>query len=321
MPQRVMLAPPEDVMVQCENLVKIYKTNDVEVMALQGLDLTVKRGELMGIVGASGSGKSTLLNMLGALDKPSAGSLFVDGRDLLKFDEKDLIKYKRETVGFVWQNNARNLIPYLTAMQNVEMPLLLSGHKNRRERAIELLDAVGLADRKNSLLGQLSGGEQQRVAIAIALSNNPSLLLADEPTGAVDTRTAALVLDVFKELNRNMGVTIIIVTHDTNLSKSIDRVVAIRDGRTSSEMLRRKVQPLSFDEIDKMNEQQRAEHERLMQQHGTDHEELVVIDRAGRLQIPKEYLEALGIKGGDKVRVELEDGKISVYGSEYNTHT
>ena len=320
MPQRMMLAPPENVMVQCENLVKIYKTTDVEVMALQGLDLTVERGELMGIVGASGSGKSTLLNMLGALDKPSAGSLYVDGKDLLKFDEKDLIKYKRETVGFVWQNNARNLIPYLTAIQNVEMPLLLSGHKNRRERAEELLDMVGLSARKNSVLGQLSGGEQQRVAIAIALSNNPSLLRADEPTGAVDTKTAAMVLDVFKQLNRQTGVTIIIVTHDTNLSKSIDRVVAIRDGRTSSEMLRKKTEILSFGELEKMSEQQRAEHEKLMQQSGSDQEELVVLDRAGRLQIPKEYLEALGIRGGDKVRVELEDGKISVYNSDYNMH-
>ena len=308
MPHRMMLAPPENVMVQCENLVKIYKTTDVEVMALQGLDLTVERGELMGIVGASGSGKSTLLNMLGALDKPSAGSLYVDGKDLLKFDEKDLIKYKRETVGFVWQNNARNLIPYLT------------GHKNRRERAEELLDMVGLSARKNSVLGQLSGGEQQRVAIAIALSNNPSLLLADEPTGAVDTKTAAMVLDVFKQLNRQTGVTIIIVTHDTNLSKSIDRVVAIRDGRTSSEMLRKKTEILSFGELEKMSEQQRAEHEKLMQQSGSDQEELVVLDRAGRLQIPKEYLEALGIRGGDKVRVELEDGKISVYNSDYNMH-
>lgn len=317
MPQRVMLAPPENVMVQCENLVKIYKTTDVEVMALQGLDLTVERGELMGIVGASGSGKSTLLNMLGALDKPSAGSLYVDGKDLLKFDEEDLIKYKRETVGFVWQNNARNLIPYLSAIQNVEMPLLLSGHKNRHERATELLEMVGLGARKNSLLGQLSGGEQQRVAIAIALSNNPSLLLADEPTGAVDTKTAAMVLDVFRDLNRQMGVTIIIVTHDTNLSKSIDRVVAIRDGRTSSEMLRRPAANLSFDELQKMSEQQRAEHEALLKAK-SEHEELVVIDRAGRLQIPKEYLEALGIRGGDKVRVELEDGRISVYNSDFN---
>lgn len=316
MPQRVMLAPPENVMVRCENLVKIYKTTDVEVMALQGLDLTVERGELMGIVGTSGSGKSTLLNMLGGLDKPSAGSLFVDGKDLLKFDEKDLIKYKRETVGFVWQNNARNLIPYLSAVQNVEMPLLLSGFRNRRARALELLEMVGLEHRKDSLLGQMSGGEQQRVAIAIALSNNPSLLLADEPTGAVDTKTANMVLDVFRNLNRSTGVTIIIVTHDTNLSKSIDRVVSIRDGRTSSEMLRKKPQKVvSFDELEQMTEQQRLEHEQAME---ANHEELVVLDRAGRLQLPKEYLEALGIKGGDKVKVELEDGKISVYNSDFN---
>ena len=306
-------------MVELKN-VDVHFKDGGGVDALNGVNLRIEDGEFVFIVGDSGAGKSTLLNMLGALDKPSAGSLYVDGKDLLKFDEKDLIKYTRETVGFVWQNNARNLIPYLTAIQNVEMPLLLSGHKNRRERAEELLDMVGLSARKNSLLGQLSGGEQQRVAIAIALSNNPSLLLADEPTGAVDTKTAAMVLDVFKQLNRQMGVTIIIVTHDTNLSKSIDRVVAIRDGRTSSEMLRKKTEILSFGELEKMSEQQRAEHEKLMQQSGSDHEELVVLDRAGRLQIPKEYLEALGIRGGDKVRVELEDGKISVYNSDYNMH-
>ena len=150
MPKKVLLAPPENIMVQAENLVKIYKSRDVEVMALQGLDLTVERGELMGIVGASGSGKSTLLNMLGGLDRPSAGSLYVDGVDMLKFTEKDFIEYKRKTVGFVWQNNARNLIPYLTAKQNVEMPMLLSGFSGRSQRADELLDMVGLSHRKNS---------------------------------------------------------------------------------------------------------------------------------------------------------------------------
>lgn len=300
MPKRVMLAPPENVMVQAENLVKIYKSSGVEVMALQGLDLTVDRGELMGIVGASGSGKSTLLNMLGGLDKPSAGSLFVDGKDMLKFNERDAIEYKRKTVGFVWQNNARNLIPYLTAQQNVEMPLLLSGFSNRQARAAELLDMVGLSARKNSRLDQMSGGEQQRVAIAIALSNNPKLLLADEPTGSVDTATSKLILDVFRELNKAMGVTIIIVTHDMNLSKQIDRVVAIRDGKTSTEMLRKTSQLRSFDELSE-------------EQSETAHEEVSVLDRAGRLQIPKEYLEELGLKGGDKVRVELEDGRISIY--------
>ena len=300
MPKRVMLAPPENVMVQAENLVKIYKSSGVEVMALQGLDLTVERGELMGIVGASGSGKSTLLNMLGGLDKPSAGSLFIDGRDMLKFNEKDAIEYKRKTVGFVWQNNARNLIPYLTAQQNVEMPLLLSGFSGRQSRAAELLDMVGLSQRKNSRLDQMSGGEQQRVAIAIALSNNPKLLLADEPTGSVDTATSKLILDVFRALNKVMGVTIIIVTHDINLSKQIDRVVAIRDGKTSTEMLRKASALRSFGELSEEQQEQA-------------HEEVSVLDRAGRLQIPKEYLEEIGLKGGDKVRVELEEDRISIY--------
>lgn len=311
MPKRVLLAPPENVMVRCDNLVKIYKTTEVEVMALQGLDLTVERGEIMGIVGASGSGKSTLLNMLGGLDKPSAGSLFIDGKDMLKLGEKELIEYKRRTVGFVWQKNARNLIPYLTAVENVEMPMLLSGYSNRRKRAEELLDMVGLSARKNSLLGQMSGGEQQRCAIAIALSNNPKLLLADEPTGAVDTKTANNVLDVFKRLNKETGVTVIIVTHDTNLSKSIDRVVAIRDGKTSSELIRRK--PVSYDGIsfEKLGELKQQEIREM--QENQSHDELIVLDRAGRLQIPKAYLDELGIKGGDKVCVELEEDKISIY--------
>ena len=311
MPKTILLAPPENVMVRCDNLVKIYKSRDIEVMALQGLDLTVERGELMGIVGASGSGKSTLLNMLGGLDKPSAGSLFVDGKDMLKFTDKDLIEYKRHTVGFVWQNNARNLIPYLTALENVEMPMMLSGYEGRRKRAEPLLDMVGLSARKNSMLGQMSGGEQQRVAIAIALANNPKLLLADEPTGAVDTKTAGNVLDVFRRLNKETGVTVIIVTHDVNLAKSIDRVVAIRDGKTSSELIRKKpvLTGISFEQL---SEQQQAEI-RAMQEESEGHDELVLLDKAGRLQIPKEYLSALGINGGDKVRVELDGDKISIY--------
>lgn len=311
MPQKVLLAPPENVMIRCDNLVKIYKTTDVEVMALQGLDLTVERGEIMGIVGASGSGKSTLLNLLGGLDQPSAGSLFIDGKDMLKLGEKERIEYKRKTVGFVWQKNARNLIPYLTAVENVEMPMLLSGYSNRRKRAEELLEMVGLSERKNSLLGELSGGEQQRAAIAIALSNHPKLLLADEPTGAVDTKTASNVLDVFKRLNKETGVTVVIVTHDTNLSKSIDRVVAIRDGKTSSELVRKKPSLYGSVSFEELSELQQSEIRAMQENQG--HEELIVLDRAGRLQIPKEYLSALGIKGGDKVRVELEDNKISIF--------
>lgn len=309
MPEKVLLAPPEHIMVRCENLVKIYKTDETEVMALQGLDLTVERGELMGIVGASGSGKSTLLNVLGGLDKPSAGTVFVDGKDLLKFGDKELISYMRDTVGFVWQNNARNLVPYLTAVQNVELPMLLKGVQERRKRAEELLDTVGLSGRKNSLLGQMSGGEQQRVAIAIALANSPSLLLADEPTGAVDTKTAAMVLDVFKRLNRELGVTIIIVTHDVNLSRSIDRVVSIRDGKTATEMIR-KSSLSDIASFDDLSQRQKAAEEAAS-------EELVVLDRSGRLQLPKEYLSQLGLKGGDKVKVEMEEGKIVITSRDF----
>ena len=296
--------PDDDLMIRCANLVKIYKTDEIEVVALQGLDLDVKRGELMAIVGNSGSGKSTLLNMLGGLDKPSAGSLLVDGKNLLKFTDKDYMQYKRDTVGFVWQNNARNLIPYLTAVQNVELPMLLKGSRQRRKKAEALLDKVGLSKRKNSRLDQMSGGEQQRVAIAIALANDPKLLLADEPTGSVDTKTSAMILDIFKELNRTEGITVVIVTHDVKLAHKIDRVVAIRDGRTSSEIVRKRSYAQELGELDSLGG------EDLDDSIDETHEELVVLDRSGRLQLPKDYMENLQIKGGDKVKVELdEDGK------------
>ncbi|MDQ0875296.1 ABC-type lipoprotein export system ATPase subunit [Paenibacillus sp. V4I3] len=286
-------------MIHCDNLVKIYKIADLEVVALQGLDLHVEAGELMAIIGNSGSGKSTLLNMLGGLDRPSAGSLTVAGRDLLSMSEKDIVSYKRETVGFVWQNNARNLIPYLTAQENVELPILLQG-KRKRERAMELLEAVGLSHRLKNRLNQLSGGEQQRVAIAIALANHPKLLLADEPTGSVDSNMANQILDLFRHLTRSLGLTVVIVTHDPLLAKKVDRVVAIRDGKTSSEILRRK----SFDQ------------ELLESVHGIEeqeeesHVEYAVLDQAGRLQIPPNYLESIGVKNTNKVQVTLEEGRI-----------
>lgn len=286
-------------MIHCDNLVKIYKIADLEVVALQGLDLHVEAGELMAIIGNSGSGKSTLLNMLGGLDRPSAGRLIVDGKDLLSIREKDLVKYKRESVGFVWQNNARNLIPYLTAQENVELPILLQG-KRKRERALELLEAVGLSHRRNNKLNQLSGGEQQRVAIAIALANHPKLLLADEPTGSVDTRMANQILDLFRKLSRELGLTIVIVTHDPMLAKKVDRVVAIRDGRTSSEILRRKSYEQEMLDLEEGIEEQEEE----------SHVEYAVLDQAGRLQIPASYLESIGMKEANKVKVTVEDGKI-----------
>ena len=282
--------------IVCENLVKIYKTKDLEVLALQGLELSIARGELMAIIGNSGSGKSTLLNMIGGLDRPSAGKLLVDGKDLFKLNEKQLVEYKRNTVGFVWQNNARNLIPYLNARQNVELPMLFPGTKRKREKALELLEMVGMSHKKDSLLSQLSGGEQQRIAIAIALANSPKILLADEPTGSVDAKTGSYILDVFRELNRNLGLTEIIVTHDRMLAKKVNRVVAIRDGKTSSEMI---VKNSYADQLDSISLFEEA------------HDEFAVLDRAGRVQIPREYLESIGVTG-NKVRIEVEDGRIII---------
>jgi ABC-type lipoprotein export system ATPase subunit len=286
-------------MIHCENLVKIYKAADIEVVALQGLDLHIEEGELMAIIGNSGSGKSTLLNMLGGLDRPSAGNLHVDGKDLLKFKESDLVKYKRETVGFVWQNNARNLIPYLTALENVELPILLQGRR-KRHLALDLLEAVGLSHRRKNKLNELSGGEQQRVAIAIALANQPRLLLADEPTGSVDTKMANQILDLFRELNRSFGLTVVIVTHDPLLAKKVDRVVAIRDGKTSSEILRRKSYQEELLELE----------QGIIAADGDSHVEYAVIDKAGRLQIPANFLESIGASTTNKVRVAMEDGRI-----------
>ena len=226
----IVAADNDKYMIRCENLVKIYKTSDVEVVALQGLDLDVERGELMAIVGNSGSGKSTLLNMLGGLDKPSAGNLYVDGKDLLKFTDKDYMEYKRNTVGFVWQNNARNLVPYLTAVQNVELPMLLNGGHKRRQKALELLDRVGLLKRKNSRLDQMSGGEQQRVAIARALAMNPKMLFFDEPTSALDPEITAGILKVLRDL-ASEKMTMIIVTHEIDFARKVaDRVIFMDGG-------------------------------------------------------------------------------------------
>ena len=223
----------DDAIIRCENLVKIYKTQETEVLALQGLELEVARGELMAIIGNSGSGKSTFLNMVGGLDRPSAGRLIVDGQDLFRLSDRELVRYKRSTVGFVWQNSARNLLPYLTAQENVELPMAFERRAGkRRARAQELLERVGIGHRAGSRLQQLSGGEQQRVAIAIALANRPKILLADEPTGAVDARTADHILDVFRQLNEEMGLTIVLVTHDEGAVEALnpERVLLMPDG-------------------------------------------------------------------------------------------
>ena len=294
--------------IECENLVKIYKTKDLEVLALQGLELTVAQGELMAIIGNSGSGKSTFLNMIGGLDRPSAGRLIVDGKDLFKLSEKELVDYKRFTVGFVWQNNARNLLPYLTAVQNIMTPMSfgkaelpreegkLQLSADHRTRALQLLELVGMSHRKNSKLNMLSGGEQQRIAIALALANNPKLLLADEPTGSVDASTANYILDVFRELNRELGTTIVIVTHDRMLARKVERVVAIRDGKTASEFLVKR----DLSDVASLAEEGQE-----------TQDEFAVLDRAGRVQIPRELLDRLGVKG-NRIKLEYSEGKVVI---------
>lgn len=277
--------------IHCEDLFKIYKSDDLEVVALRGLDLRVERGEMMAIVGASGSGKSTLLNILAGLDQPSAGRIRVGDRDLLTMREEDLVDYRRRDVGFIWQQTGRNLIPYLGALENIEVPMALEGvpRKVARERALALLDQVGLSSKRKNRPTELSGGEQQRVAIAVALSNQPPLLLADEPTGELDSATADEVFALMERLNRETGVTVVIVTHDREITRRVDRVVAMRDGRTSTEIVRR-VQ-FARDE-------------------GARVEEFAVVDRSGRLQIPREYLDALDIDR--RARVSIEGDRVEV---------
>ena len=275
----------------CEGLVRIYKVADLEVVALQGLDLVVGSGEMVAIVGASGSGKSTLLNILGGLDTPSAGRAVVAGHDLGQMGRGERTRYRRRVVGMIWQQTARNLLPYLTAQENVELPMTLDGRSGRAERARRLLDLVGLGPRADHRPERLSGGEQQRVAIAVSLANEPEVIFADEPTGELDTTTSTEIFGLLRRVNEELGTTIVIVTHDALVSEQVQRTVAIRDGRTSTETVRR-------------TEFADGEHRVIS-------EEFAVLDRAGRLQLPKTHVAALGLK--DRVRLRLEEDHVGIW--------
>ena len=290
--------------IACEDLFKKYKSDELEVVALGGLDLKVGYGEFMAIVGASGSGKGTLLNILAGLDQPSAGRAFVGKRDLLTLEEAEMVSYRRNDVGFIWQQTGRNLVPYLSAIQNVEIPLLLNGMsaKAANQRASELISAVDLENRAKHHAEQLSGGELQRVSIAVALANNPPLLLADEPTGELDAIAADSIYALLGDLNTRFKTTIIIVTHDPEIASRVDRVIAIRDGRTSMEIFRST--------------------ERVGGTTNVVHDEYVLVDSAGRLQIPRELLDRLSIQerakliAGEKQILVLPDNETQLQDQE-----
>ena len=285
----------------CTDIFKIFKVADLEVVALRGLDLTIDQGEVVAIVGASGSGKTTFLNILAGYDKPSAGTIEVTGRDLVHFSDKEAEYYRRSEIGFVWQQTSRNLFPYLTAFENVQLPMKLNNlgsGESIKNAALELLDLVGLKERAHQIPENLSGGEQQRTAIAVGLANQPSILLADEPTGELDDQTASDILDLFGKINSELGTTIIIVTHDPQIAYKVRRVVLIQDGKTSKEIIRN-------DEYRRISGEA-SENRQL--------DEFTLIDTNGRLQIPVSMLEDLAITG--KAKLELFDNYLKIYGPE-----
>jgi len=252
---------------------------------------------MIAIIGASGSGKSTLLNVLSGLDVPTAGRARVGEWDLLRMSSADRLTFRRDVAGFIGQQTAANLFPFLSAAENIALPMAFAGvpARRRRERTAELAESLGIAGKITRRPGELSGGEQQRVAIAVALANEPKVLFADEPTGELDAATGDEVFAALRSANQDLGTTVVIVTHDAAVSNQVQRTVAIRDGRTSSETLRR----TSVDE------------------HGVSEvvaEEFAVLDRAGRLQLPAAYRSSLNLK--NRVRLELEDDHIGVWPGE-----
>jgi ABC-type lipoprotein export system ATPase subunit len=235
-----------DALVRLRHAYKVYRVGDMGVVALAGVDLDVAPGEFLAVVGPSGAGKSTILNLVGGLDRASAGVVEVEGEDLGLLPEQELTRYRAERVGFVWQGTARNLVPYLSVRDNIRLPSTVRRTRVARTHDVDgLLDLVGLADRAKHTPGMLSGGEQQRVAIAAALSNTPSILLADEPTAELDSGSAAMVLDAFRNVNHEFHVTIIMVTHDLMAARRADRRVRVRDGRVLHEGV--PVAPISDD--------------------------------------------------------------------------
>ncbi len=292
--QRARTSYGEGALVVCDQVVRIYSGDGIEVQALQGLDLLIGRGELVAMVGASGSGKSTLMNILAGLDTPSAGRVQVAGQDIGSLGARERLTYRRQQVGFVWQQTSRNLLPYLTGRQNVVTPMRFNRYprRQRNERVTELLGILGVAHCADRVPSAMSGGEQQRMAIATALANDPALLLADEPTGELDSHTAQDVFRALQTANTELGATVLVVTHDSAVSHQVQRTVAIRDGRTSSETLR-------HDAADESGKTVRQA------------VEYAVLDRAGRVQLPRDMTERHQMR--DRVRLRSLDDHIGVW--------
>ncbi|WP_026820440.1 ABC transporter ATP-binding protein [Arthrobacter castelli] len=277
--------------IHCEDMVRIFSTEGVEVQALQGLNLRVDAGEMVALIGASGSGKSTLLTILSGLDTPTAGSVRVAGHDLLAMKRAERVQYQRHTVGFVWQQASSNLLPYLSAVENVCLPMAITGRAGRLERADQLLRVLDIEHCRDRTPAQMSGGEQQRAAIAVAIANSPTVILADEPTGELDEATSADVLEAMRSVNEELGITTLIVTHDPSVSEHVRRAVQMRDGRCSTEVLRRT-------ETDEAGEESHIA------------EEFAVIDRVGRMQLPQDFMSTLGLR--ERVRLGLEPDHVRV---------
>ena len=280
--------------VECRDLFKIFKLADLEVVALRGVDLEIHAGEVTAIVGASGSGKTTLLNILAGLERPSAGQVRVGERDLLNISDSELVRYRRQEVGFVWQSTSRNLVPYLNVRDNVELPMAIARvpRAQRRERSMELLAAMQMEDKARRFPDQLSGGEQQRVSIGVALANRPPLLLADEPTGELDTQMADGIFELLRLMNQAYGVTVVVVTHYPGVARHTNRVVHIRDGRISAESFMQTTFRRAGD---------------LVQQ------EYLVVDRVGRLQLPPDYVDSLRRNGlAGLAAADFTDGQVTI---------
>jgi ABC-type lipoprotein export system ATPase subunit len=275
-----------DGMIVCDRLVRIYSGVGIEVQALQGLDLLVTKGELTAVIGAAGSGKSTLMNILAGLDAPTAGAVWVAGHNLGTMNARERLAYRRSVVGFIWQQTSRNLLPYMTARQNVLLPMRLGSVSSRKRlrRAGLLLETLGIAHCADRTPDRMSGGEQQRAAIATALANEPEVLLADEPTGELDSATARDVFSALQTANTELGATVLVVTHDSAVSSQVRRTIAIRDGKTSSETIRH----AATDERGEITLHAR---------------EYATLDRAGRVQLPRDMTSRLGMRN----RVELQE--------------